>query len=75
MNAEELVRKILSKRGFSNVNAETRMDELNTDSLTLMEMAMELEDALGVSVSDEQMEGVKNVGDFIQLVQGCMGKK
>jgi acyl carrier protein len=72
MNAEELVKKILRKRGFSNVDAATRMDELNTDSLTLMEMAMELEDALKVSVSDEQMEGVKTVGDFIELVQGCL---
>ena len=71
MNAEELVKKILRKRGYDNVSVTTRMDELNTDSLTLMEMAMELEDALGVSVSDEQMEGVKTVGDFIQMVQQC----
>jgi acyl carrier protein len=76
MSAEELVKKILMRRGFGeNVTTTTRMDELNADSLTLMEMAMELEDALKVSVSDEQMESVKTVGDFIELVQGCMGKE
>ena len=75
MNAEELVKKILKRRGFGeNVTTTTRMDELNADSLTLMEMAMELEDALKVSVCDEQMEGVKTIGDFVVLVQGYMAK-
>jgi acyl carrier protein len=76
MNAEELVKKILKRRGFGeNVTTATRMDELNADSLTMMEMAMELEDMLKVSVSDEQMEAVKTVGDFVELVEGCVQKE
>lgn len=80
MTGEEIVRKSLRKVGKSeNVTPATKMDELNADSLTLMEMTMEVEDTLGVKISDQEMEALQTVGDFIALVnrhiaQGGAGK-
>jgi acyl carrier protein len=68
--AEELVRRNFAKRGFSEtVAAATRLDDLGADSLTFMEIVMGVEDELGVEISDEDIEKVVNIGDFIELVK------
>jgi acyl carrier protein len=42
--------------------------DLNYDSLAQVEFIIELEDAFGISVPDEQAETVKTVGDAIELI-------
>jgi acyl carrier protein len=70
MNAEELLRKHLKKRGFGeSITAATRMDELDIDSLTVMEIVMEVEDELGVEVAEADVEKLVTVGDFIEMVK------
>lgn len=70
MTAEELVHKSLKKRGFDqNVTAATKIADLNADSLTMMEMKMEMEDELGAEIPDDDLEQVKSVGDFIEVVK------
>ena len=41
-------------------------DTLNADSLDLVELVMALEDEFGLEIEDEDMEGIKTVGDVIK---------
>lgn len=38
-------------------------DDLNADSLDLVELIMALEDEFGLEVEDEEVESIKTVGD------------
>jgi acyl carrier protein len=44
-------------------------DDLDADSLDLVELVMALEDEFGVSIEEEELEDVKTVGQALDLVQ------
>jgi len=43
-------------------------EDLDADSLDLYELVMELEDAYGISVSEEQAAKIATVGDAVEFV-------
>ena len=45
-------------------------DDLDADSLDLVELVMALEEEFGVSVPEEELEGIKTVGQAYELVTG-----
>ena len=45
------------------------VEDLQADSLDLVEMAMEFEDKFGVSIPDEDFEKIKTVGEAIDYVK------
>jgi acyl carrier protein len=48
-------------------------EDLDADSLDLVEAVLALEEEFGVSIPEEEMEGVKTVGQAIQLVASKLG--
>jgi len=48
-------------------------EDLDADSLDLVEAVLALEEEFGVSIPEEEMEGVKTVGQAIQLVAEKLG--
>jgi len=48
-------------------------EDLDADSLDLVEAVLALEEDFGVSIPEEEMEGVKTVGQAIQLVAEKLG--
>ncbi|ALV34979.1 acyl carrier protein [Streptomyces sp. CdTB01] len=44
------------------------VDDLGIDSLTMMELAVTIQDELQVSVSDDKIKDLRTVGDIIDLV-------
>jgi acyl carrier protein len=48
-------------------------EDLDADSLDLVEAVLGLEEEFGVSIPEEEMEGVKTVGEAINLVAQKMG--
>jgi acyl carrier protein len=48
------------------------VDDLDIDSLTLVEVATAVQDALEVEVPDEQLKDLKTVGDVVALVQAVL---
>ncbi len=47
----------------------TFVDDLGADSLDIVELVMALEEAFGVSIPDEDAEGIKTVGDAVSYIQ------
>jgi acyl carrier protein len=48
-------------------------EDLDADSLDLVEAVLGLEEEFGVSIPEEEMEGVKTVGEAINLVAQKLG--
>ena len=48
------------------------VDDLQVDSLSLVELTMELEDTLGVELPEEELADVKTIGAFVDVI---MAKK
>jgi len=67
----ELVRAKLDEIKVENASTatmDTTWEELDVDSLDLVELVQSLEDEYGVRIEDEQLKGVKTVGDAVRLV-------
>lgn len=45
------------------------IDDLNADSLDIVELIMALEDELEMEIPDEEVEGFKTVGDVVNYVK------
>ena len=56
------------------VTVEARFgDDLDADSLDLVELVMALEEAFDIEVPEEDLEGVETVGQAYKLVQTKLG--
>lgn len=69
---EERVRKVLAEQlsvDLEKVTTEARFEEdLDADSLDLVEAVLGLEEELSVEIPEEEMESVKTVGQAVDLV-------
>ena len=69
---EERVRKVLAEQlsvDLEKVTPEARFEEdLDADSLDLVEAVLGLEEELSVEIPEEEMESVKTVGQAVDLV-------
>jgi acyl carrier protein len=53
----------------SDIKLETRLvEDLEADSLDLVELAMALEEELSLEIPDEDLEGIRTVGDAVEFV-------
>lgn len=54
----------------SAMTAETRIKEdLNADSLDIVELMMDLEDNFGIKISDEEAMQMSTIGDIIKYIE------
>ena len=69
---EDRVRKVLAEQlavDESQVTPQARFaEDLNADSLDLTEAVLALEDEMGIEIPEEEMDGVKTVGEAVKLV-------
>jgi acyl carrier protein len=68
----ELIRGRLAElieREPSTIELTTRLEEdLEADSLDLVELAMSLEEELSLEIPDEELEGIRTVGDAVDFI-------
>ena len=76
---EERMRLILSDKlaqSLEDIKDTARLEEdLNADSLDLVEIIMETEDEFGLEISDEEAEHVKTVKQAIDLTVAKVAQK
>jgi acyl carrier protein len=76
---EERVRKVLAEQlsvDVAKVTPEARFEEdLDADSLDLVEAVLGLEEELSVEIPEEEMESVKTVGQAVDLVMSKIEAK
>jgi acyl carrier protein len=77
-SAEERLKKIIAKElsvSEEEVTPEASfIDDLNADSLDLVELIMALEEEFGVKISDEEADKIKTVKDAIDYVHEHAGE-
>ncbi len=70
---EERLRKIVAEQlGVEDsqvVVGASFADDLNADSLDLVELIMSLEEEFGIEISDEDAENIKTVGDALTYLE------
>jgi acyl carrier protein len=70
---DERLRRIISEQlgvEESQVNPEASFEEdLNADSLDLVELIMSLEEEFGVEIPEEDAEKIRTVGDAMEYVK------
>ena len=73
LNAEERLKKIIAKElsvSEEEVTSEASfIDDLNADSLDLVELIMALEEEFNVKISDEEADKIKTVQDALDYIQ------
>jgi acyl carrier protein len=52
----------------TNITLDLPLQELGIDSLELIELIFQIEDTIGIKISDEAVKELKTVGDVIVLV-------
>ena len=76
-SAEERLKKIIAKElsvSEEEVTPEASfIDDLNADSLDLVELIMALEEEFDVKISDEEADKIKTVKDAMDYVQEHAG--
>lgn len=67
---EERVREILGSLGadLSDVTRETRLEDMDVDSLDLIELAQIMEDEHKLALTADDFEGVQTFGDTLDVV-------
>lgn len=45
------------------------VDDLNLDSLDMVEMMMKVEDEFGVEIPEDETENLKTIGDVIKFIE------
>jgi len=74
---EARVRKVLSEQlavDEAQVTPDARFaEDLNADSLDLVEAVLALEEEWNIEIPEEEMDGVKTVGQAVQLVASKLG--
>ena len=64
----------LMEREASEITLDTRLEEdLEADSLDLVELAMSLEEELHLEIPDDELEGIRTVGDAVEFVTSRVG--
>ena len=75
MEIQEKVIKIVSeatKVDASNIKAETNfVDDLNLDSLDMVEMMMKMEEEFGVEIPEDKTEDLKTINDVTNFLNSA----
>jgi acyl carrier protein len=73
MDNEEILKEVIhvlksSRCPLENIDAETRVEDLELDSIELTKLLMDLEDHFSILVPDQTWAKWQNIGDVIEYI-------
>lgn len=68
---ETVVEKLAAQKGLdkSQIRMENTFVELGLDSLDVVELSLDLEDALGISIPHTEIVNIKTVGQAVEFAE------
>jgi len=78
MSVEETLKKIVTRvtrKPESAFSRETTFEDLDADSLDIVQVLVALEDAYDIEIQEEELQKIKNMGDFITYIELKAGEK
>lgn len=70
MNNIEKAKEILAERiDIKNLNPNDKLTELGIDSLDLVEVMIQIEEAIGVEFTSEEISDLKTLNDVLKLIE------
>ena len=78
MSVEETLRKIVTRvtrKPDVAFSPGATFEELEADSLDIVQILVALEDTYDIEIQDEELQEIKNMGDFIAYVERKISEK
>jgi len=72
VSVENKVKEIISDQlevALDKLTAETTFEDIDADSLDVVELVMALEEEFDLEISDQEIENVKSVGDVVKYIE------
>lgn len=72
MSVESKVKGIISEQlevSVDKLMPETTFEDIDADSLDIVELVMALEEEFDMEISDQEIENIKSVGDVIKYIE------
>lgn len=68
---ETVIQKISDQKGIdkASIKVENTFMELGLDSLDMVELSLDLEEALGVAINHTDIEKIKTVGQAVEFAE------
>lgn len=72
MNVMDKVKGIVAEQlevELDSLKAETTFEQIDADSLDIVELVMALEEEFEMEISDQEIENIKNIGDIVKFIE------
>lgn len=72
MSVQEKVKQIIADQleiDIESLTLETTFEEIDADSLDIVELVMALEEEFELEISDDEIENIKSVGDVVKYIE------
>ncbi len=72
MSIEAKVKKLIANQleaAVDKLSMETTFEDIDADSLDIVELVMALEEEFDLEISDKEIENIKTVGDIIRYIE------
>jgi acyl carrier protein len=72
VNVETKVKKIVSDQlevAIDKLSMDTTFEDIDADSLDIVELVMALEEEFDLEISDQEIENIKTVGDIVKYIE------
>ncbi|HED23604.1 MAG TPA: acyl carrier protein [Firmicutes bacterium] len=72
MSVETKVKEIIAEQlevAVDKLSIDTTFEDIDADSLDIVELVMALEEEFDLEISDQEIENIKTVGDVVKYIE------